>query len=73
MATWLTSWLASQSVRASKPAVVVAKVRTSRLSVPVAEVRIRLATTVSLCTSSPAQRSYKTRIPIAELLSFLLY
>src|SRR5438128_10431290 len=63
MATWLTCWLSSQSARVSKPTVVVAKVRTCLVTCPLRKVIIRQPTTVFLCTSKPAQRSYKTCIP----------
>ena len=73
MATWVTPKLTSQVTSCCKPRVVVAKVCTSRLTLPLALVSNRQATTVTLWTSSPAQRSYKTRIPIAVLLCVLLY
>src|ERR1700738_3359104 len=50
-----------QSDRASKSLVVVLKVRTSRSTEPVAMWRTQ-ATTVSLCTSRPAQCGYRTSI-----------
>src|SRR5712691_6524967 len=60
MATWLTSCSLNQSESASKPTVVVAKVRTSRLTFPRSPVFRMQATTVFLCTSRPAQHAYKT-------------
>ena len=62
----LPSW--SQAISCWRQPVVLPKVRVC-LPVGVS----RQATTVSLCTSSPQQRSYKTCNPIAELLSRLLY
>jgi hypothetical protein len=55
MATWVQPRSANQADSANSPAVVVAKVCTSTVtSRPAA--RRALATTVSLCTSKPAQR-----------------
>src|ERR1051326_4057608 len=60
MATWLTSCSVSQSASSSKWTVVVAKVRTWRLTLPCAPLVMMQATTVFLCTSRPAQHGYKT-------------
>ncbi len=73
MATWVTPSLASQSARVSRPAVVVAKLRTALLTLPVLAVSSTHATTVVLCTSRPAQRLYNTLKLIAGNPSFLLY
>src|ERR1700720_3736433 len=60
-ARWVQRCSGSQSDRASKSLVVVLKVRTSRSTEPVAMWRTQ-ATTVSLCTSRPAQCGYRTSI-----------
>src|SRR5437764_3850288 len=60
IATWLTSCSASQSDSCKRWTVVVAKVRTWRLTLPCAPVVMMQATTVFLCTSRPAQHGYKT-------------
>src|SRR5262245_49610422 len=52
---------ASHSDRLIKSAVVVAKVRTSFTTLPFTTIR-RHAATVSLCTSRPQHRGYKTSI-----------
>src|SRR5713226_2550507 len=76
MATWLTSCSLNQSESASKPAVVAAKVRTSRLTLPLSPVLSMQATTVFLCTSRPAQHACKTirssTSLVFELIAFCL-
>src|SRR5207244_8386696 len=66
MATWVTPRLSSQVASSCKPVVVVAKVRTCLLILPDGAVSSTQAPTVSLWTSSPAQRSYNTCRLIVE-------
>src|SRR3712207_613257 len=61
IATWVQPHSANQSASASRPGVVVPKLRTS-VRVPPASARRTAAATPSLCTSSPAQRGWRTSI-----------
>jgi hypothetical protein len=66
IATWVTASAASQSPKASNAVVVVANRRTSVRTRWPSAIRTA-ATTVFLCTSSPAHRGYRTSI--SDLLS----
>jgi hypothetical protein len=61
MATWLQPAARSQSASSKSPRVVVVNRLTSRLTSPRSHTRTH-ATTVSLCTSNPAHRSWITSI-----------
>ncbi len=64
IATWLHRHTANHASNASRPSVVVAKVRHSRVTLLRLPTRRTQATTVSLCTSNPA-----TRLCITSILS----
>src|SRR6185312_15498447 len=60
MATWVTPHCWSQSLNAKSPTVMVEKVCTCVVAVPMASVSITHAVTDFLCTSIPQQRAWTT-------------